>query len=98
MSIKEIRSDAWDEVWPYCALLMCGVNYIGSGSQPGTVVIDMVEGECCDMGGAVRVCEALWPGCHEIRTCSGGKADTSYVKRDGTWIALEPINTKKTTP
>lgn len=82
--------------WPYCLPLMCGVNYIGS-SQPGIVVIDVVGGECCDMSGAIRVCEALWPVCHEIRVSANGGLDIIYKKCNGQWIAFEPANARKTT-
>lgn len=98
MNPTEIRNDPQKrEAWPYCEPLMCGVHFIGSGIQPGVVLIDMVSGDCTDMRGAIRVCEALWPGCHEIKTCAGGKDGTSYVKRDGQWIAVEPLDKRKAT-
>jgi hypothetical protein len=84
--------------WPYSPPLMCGVNYIGSGAAPGVVVLDMIGDDCCDMGGAIRVCEALWPGCHTIKTSNACGADTEYRKTGGQWVAIEAHNFNSTTP
>lgn len=95
--IKDPCIEDPDTSWPYCRPLMCAVNYIGSASQSGVVVIDLVGGDCCDMSGAVSVCESLWPTCHEIRvSANNAERDIIYAKRDGQWIALEPTNARKT--
>lgn len=75
-----------DSDWPYSPPLMCGVNYIGSGSVPGTVLLDMTGDDCCDMSGAIRVCEALWPGCHTIKTSNSRGPSAEYLKRGGQWV------------
>ena len=98
MNKKDISGEAADVNWPYCAPLMCGVNYIGSSSLPGVVLIDMEQGHCCDMRGAINVCELLWPGCHEIRTSSIGRDDVVYLRRGEQWMALERINKRKAGP
>lgn len=75
--------------WPHCAPLMCSLNNIKSGYVPGVVLIDVKPYHCPDMSGTIKVCELLWPGCHDIRVSAGGVPDIRYFKKDGKWGAFE---------
>ena len=53
----------------------------------GEIALDMPEGNCCDMGGAVEIAQKVMPSVWRIATFSGGKADTEYRLSLGKWSA-----------
>ena len=68
--------------------LMCGwISW--TVVDDGILRLDMPKNNCCDMGGAIKVAEALCPSVWRIDTYAGGKPDTMYLI-DGTgWKAVD---------
>jgi 5-methylcytosine-specific restriction protein A len=52
--------------------------------------IHLEDGDCVDMGGAVKLAEAIDPEIVHIRTFSGSERDTWYRRYGDKWQAYEP--------
>ena len=55
---------------------------------PRALAVDLPPDNCTDMGGAIRVAEALMPGVRELHTFCNGVADTMYSCVGGRWQAF----------
>lgn len=55
---------------------------------PRALALDIPPDNCADMGGAIRVAEALMPGVREIHTFCDGAADAMYSCVGGPWQAF----------
>ena len=58
--------------------------------EHGQLALDMEDGECCDMNGAVCMAEAIMPGVFRIVTFAGDVPDTEYRLWQGKWGAYTP--------
>ena len=58
--------------------------------EHGQLALDMEDGECCDMNGAVCMAEAIMPGVFRIVTFAGDVPDTEYRLWQGKWSAYTP--------
>lgn len=57
----------------------------------GVLRLDMPEGQCCSIDGAIQVAQAMCPGVFRIDAYSGGVSDVTYINgRDG-WKAYENV-------
>lgn len=56
---------------------------------PRALAVDLPEGNCTDMDGAIRVAEVLMPGVREIHTFCDQVAGMIYSCVGGTWQAFE---------
>lgn len=87
MNNNEVCTKGLAGNWPYSTLLQCFVKYIAPGALPGVVNIALPEGNSTSMDGAIKVCELIFPGCHEINVSQDRVSDVIYLKRDGQWSA-----------
>lgn len=77
---------------PFHKLLMCGLHRI-SFPNPETCTLELPEGHCTDMQGAIRVAKSVTKHLDGfrlrlIRTVAAGRDDTYYVLDEGgTWHA-----------
>ena len=46
------------------------------------------DGECCDMGAAIKLATCATPSVLRIQTWSGEKRDTGYIKEGSEWKSL----------
>lgn len=58
---------------------------------PGKLAIALPDGNCTDMGGAIRIAKTLMPDVSVIYTISGGEPDTMYCKEGKDWKAYESL-------
>lgn len=69
-------------------LLQCRVTQIDIDDQTGTVTLHLPRGNCTDYFGAIELANIVCPSVQTIRTVSGTRPDTSYLRtRDG-WKAI----------
>jgi hypothetical protein len=61
----------------------------------GEIALDMPDGVCCDMGGAIEIAEKIMPSVWRIATFSGGKPDTEYRLILGEWVAFDMHSRQK---
>ncbi|EIC23403.1 hypothetical protein [Thiorhodovibrio frisius] len=54
------------------------------------LALDLPDMNCCDMGGAIKIAQYLYPDVDKIDTFSGGQPDTKYrFDHDGSeWKAF----------
>lgn len=57
--------------------------------KDGCLWLELPEGQCCDMRGAIRIASVLIPGVSRILVTSGGAADVEYRQTAGRWYALD---------
>ncbi len=76
---------------PFDKRLMCSVESLSYDFRTREGRLEMPDGNCCDMEGAVGLFTAIDPKAETIRTFAGGKPDTVYRKDAGDtpgWAAL----------
>lgn len=79
-----------DTVTLYSATLMCRWS-AWRVVAADHLALDMDEGNCTDMSGAIQVATTLCPSVRQIDTYAAGVADTVYVLgSDGKWRSYWP--------
>src|SRR5438093_1079447 len=58
----------------------CFVDKVSYDFRSSTGRIDMPEGSCTDMAGAIDLIRGIDPEARRIETFAGGKPDTSYLR------------------
>lgn len=69
--------------------LMCEPLTVTYDFRSRVGVVNMPEGDCTDMTGAIRFFERMDQDVEMIQTYSGDDLDTVYVKRGGEWCAVD---------
>ena len=62
-----------------------------------TLALDIVQGECCDMGAAIKTAKSILPTVNKILTYSGDVPDTVYTLTANGWAAHLPNPTSSPT-
>ena len=70
----------------YSSKMRCGFNAWRVISD-GEIALEMPDGQCCDMSGAIDIAEKIMPSVWRIQTISGGKTDVEYRLFRGKWDA-----------
>ena len=71
----------------YSSKLQCGFHGWRVLAD-GEIALDMPDGNCCDMDGAIEIAEKIMPSVWRIVTFSGGVMDTVYGNSRGKWVVL----------
>ena len=57
----------------------------------GELALDLPDGNCCDMIGAIEIAEKIMPAVWRIATFAGGQPDTEYRHWQGKWLAAPSV-------
>ena len=72
--------------------LMCSVISLAYAFPTHRGQIRFRSGDCCDMGGCLKLFKAIDPNVTAIYTFSGDEPDTGYFReRNGKWKAYQLI-------
>jgi len=55
-------------------------------------VLEMAEGDCCDMAGCIALFSRIDPNVQHIQTVAGSSLDTAYQRKGEKWRALRKGN------
>ena len=59
--------------------LQCAVRAVHIDFAAHIAKLQLFDGHCCDMVGAITLVEAMDPEIRQIETFSGGAEDTTYI-------------------
>jgi hypothetical protein len=80
-------TENWDLIWS--EMLKTAVDSVSYDFRKRRGTVHMPALCCTDMQGCIDLFAGFAPDVEEINTFAGGKADTSYKRKGGEWVAVQ---------